>query len=648
MMTGGALSLVLLIAVSAVAPYFLSRGRLREQLVRFDTLSTVVLLGFWHVAATLEIAPGPSAACGLLLAVKIALFGLVLLREVRVDEDIEWSPARAGLLAFLVYLALVPNILQRPTDGDESFYVLSAESIVSDRDLDLRNQYADLGSSITRRLDLQPQFGDPVGPNGELYSRHEPLLSLVLVPGIVLGGLAGAVATIALFAALAVRAWTALLDEEGVTARVQLLLFGFIALVPPFLNYAIRIWPEAPGAFLLAEMLRAARGRRIGRLVALGILLSALKIRFVPIAATLFLVVILSGAVRRRWVFSGLAGVAAVLGVAWVLFPGVFAARLFDPRTVFVPDNFARGLLGALLDGQAGLLFQAPFFLIALAAVLRWRYVGDAARMGCLAALPYLMLLLPRSEWHGGWSPPLRYLVVFTPVFVLLAAVSAQWIVRRSILLAVSGWTAALAARSIASPAGQFRIASGESGLGEHLSRIWGTDFSRFLPSLIRPNEAALWAAVLLVVAAAVVVIRRAPKPGIRVPWGAALISIVIASFAWAGLRPGDVVEFEDSHVRKNGGELYPERWTVARFRFRGGWTVRTGDAVEFRHRGGLVSLEYYSDQPTTIEVDGVDYEVPTGSDYSDLVIVLPETEDGRHAIRCVRGALILDRLTTE
>ena len=47
----------------------------------------------------------------------------------------------------------------------------------------------------------------------------------------------------------------------------------------------------------------------------------------------------------------------------------------------------------------------------------------DGFRLGMSASLLYILYLIPRSEWHGGWSPPLRYIVVLMPILALGAAV---------------------------------------------------------------------------------------------------------------------------------------------------------------------------------------------------------------------------------
>src|SRR4051812_32464759 len=118
------------------------------------------------------------------------VFGAVIVvmsLAIAIDRDVRWSANLAALLAFLVYLALIPAMTREPIDGDEPYYVLVTDSIVHDHDLDLRNQYRDAERLVKRPL--QPQPGDPVGKNGEQYSRHEPFLPLLMAPGYALAGL---------------------------------------------------------------------------------------------------------------------------------------------------------------------------------------------------------------------------------------------------------------------------------------------------------------------------------------------------------------------------------------------------------------------------------------------------------------------------
>jgi hypothetical protein len=71
------------------------------------------------------------------------------------------------------------------------------------------------------------------------------------------------------------------------------------------------------------------------------------------------------------------------------------------------PSAMLRGLFGLLLDGAAGMLFQAPIYVLGVIALARWRIMPAAFRLGIASSVLYLFYLVPRSEWHGGWSPRL-------------------------------------------------------------------------------------------------------------------------------------------------------------------------------------------------------------------------------------------------
>lgn len=645
-MSGGLVSLVAVAVVFAVTPHLFARGTLRGRLVSLDAASTAALLGLWYAVGSVGVDVPPTLACSTFLVAKVVCLTVALVRQAE-SEELIFTPRAATIAAALVYFAMIPSVLESPVDGDESFYILTAESLIGDGDFDLRNQYQSLETSVTGRLDLRPQFQDPVGPGGEIYSRHEPLLSLIIAPAVAAAGLPGAVGVIALLAALGVGSIVRLSGEEGLSRRTQILVFAFVAFGPPYVHYALRVWPEVLGALLLSELLRAAKQKRGGMMAVVSILLALLKLRFVLIAAVVIIVSLLLDKGRRKSGFAVLAALVAVLCGVWVVMPSVFATRLFDPGPLFVPDNMARGLLGILLDAQSGLLFQAPLLLVGLVAILRWRQLGRAARIGCIAALPYLILLFPRSEWHGGWAPPLRYIVVFAPVLALLAGVAIERIVAPATVALCAAPTALLSIHGLAFPPRLFHIASGESRVGEWLGAMTGSDFSRLLPSLVRPDiETMYWAITLLVVVGWVAVRRIRPAGNAQVV--AAVTAVVIAVGAWKGIQPGRLVEFEDSHVLHAGGELYPEEWTVARFRFSGGWALHENESLSFRHVGGDVAIDYYSDQATILEIDGVDVELAMSNEYSRLILPLDVRPDSRYEIRCLKGAVILDRLYSQ
>jgi hypothetical protein len=173
---------------------------------------------------------------------------------------------------------------------------------------------------------------------------------------------------------------------------------------------------------------------------------------------------------------------------------------------------------------------------------------------------------------------------------------------------------------------------------------LWGSDFGRLFPSLIRPNIAAIVAGSLLLVAVAVMIAFRKRKYvlGANAPLIAAL---ALAVLFFIGLQPGRVVHFEDAHLTRDGGALHPPQWTVARFLHTGGWAMGGGDSVSFLYTGGESVLYYRAVVTTTVEINGREVRLPpTGEEFAPAHLPL-ERRSGRHEIRVTEGEVILDRI---
>ncbi len=632
-----------------IALLLLQRRRLITWGVIEVAVASIALL-LWRQRPDIDVYLTTVSFC----ALRLVAFVILVARSE--ERDVHWSANRASLAALLVYLTVVPAMLQAPIDGDEPFYLLAAESIMHDRDFDLSNQYREPGSSVTGRTDLGPQLGDPVGPHGEVYTRHPPLLPLLIIPGLAIAGLPGAIAVIAIFGALLIRSTLNLMEDEGISRATQRIVFPFFAFGPPVLFYSTRIWPEVPAAFLFVEALRGVRDRRVQRWLPAVIALGLLKLRFALVG--LPLVLIGMGRDRRSiWRRGGssfrqvtlrlllvVAVVAVPMLVAWLIHGNplnVHAARELLPWS---PKLYLIGSFGLLVDGSSGLLFQAPFYLLGVFAIMRWRSMPESFRMGCMAALLYLFYLVPRSEWHGGWSPALRYVVIFTPVLALGAAVLLEERGARRWLPPIAVWTIAIAVHGVVYPWRLFHIANGENVTGEMLSTLFASDFSRLFPSLIRLNSAAVVASIALVAA---LLLFRFVRIAIPAPLVATTLTMLIAIGFTVGRQAGRIVEFEDIHVKHDGGALYPEVFTVARFRFRGGWIVRAGDSLSFLARAGRSRLHYRSDIAAVLQIGGRAISLPsTGGHETSIDVQLPAT--GRVDLRCLSGEVNLDRLEHE
>ena len=640
------------VVVLTVLPLLTLRGKWLWRYLAIDLATyAVAALAWGHV----DHVPGYAAAVGLVVF-KVAVFSLFL----AVATDVRWSANRAAIVSLLVYSLLIPAMSRAPIDGDEPFYLLVTESIVRDFDLDLANQYRDLSSSASGRLDLKPQPGDPVGANGAQYSRHEPLLPILMIPGYLFAGLPGALATIVIFAALLVRSTMRLLEDEGVDEASTRAVFPFFAFGPPIVFYAARIWPEVPAAFFFVEAIRGVRQQRPKRWVPALLFLSLIKLRFVLVAIPL---VVKGVAKSRRHAVMAAAIVAVPLLVLWMITGS--ATNVHTIRDLVAPSAGGplHGTFGLVLDGAAGIAFQAPFYLLAVFALVRWRELPAAARLGLIASLPYLILLVPRSEWHGGWSPPLRYIVFLMPVLALCVAslmssrASARDLGGRGrempVFSATLGilalFTMGLVTHGVSWPWRLFHIANGENVPGETLSRLYGTDFSRLFPSFIRLNHAAIVTSVVLVIAIILFARWRERHRVIAIPASFLIagFSMILAAWFLAGQQPGDRVEFEDAHVTRDGGELFPHQFTVARFAHRGGWILHEGQSLSFLVRPGAATLHYASGAPSTIQIGKSLYHLPAASAGYRTVRVRIATP-ARVVLRCVRGSVNLDRLDSD
>lgn len=614
----------------AVMPLIVLRGK---TLASFYAYAAGIALFAWIIERRL-VAYDPRLCFITLAVVVFAVFALHL----AAGSQVIWSANRAALVAALVYALTIPAMTYRPIDGDEPFYLLVTESMVRDFDLDLTNQYRELATSETGRLDLVPQLGDPVGKKGQLYSRHEPFLPWLMVPGYAMAGLYGALAIIALFGVFLVRSTVRWMEDEGIPDHAVRAVFPFFAFAPPVLFYATRIWPEVPAAFCFVEVLRGMRNERAKRWIPALLALVLLKLRFVLVAVACL-------GVRwhsRRSGTKAAAGAAALLSLAvplavvWAITGSVTNVHTW--RELIPTFGHATGLFGLLADGMSGIAFRAPFYLLGLFALTRWRSMPRGFRLGILASLIYLFYLLPRPEWFGGWAPPLRYVVFLMPVLALGAA--AVWDrVSRGAIAVIAVWTAGLVIHGLAHPWRLFHEANGENAIGEWLSRLHQSDFSRLFPSFIRTNNAAWIGAVAVIL---VIVALRRYALDLTIP----ILALGIAVGFLFARQPGVRVDFEDAHVVHNGGELYPPVYTVMRVTYQGGWVLDAGDELSFLARKGDHTLHYITGLGAMIEVAGRAYQLPRGDAYATARVHIPTS--GRVSIRCVSGAVNLDRMIHE
>jgi len=333
------------------------------------------------------------------------------------------------------------------TTADEPQYLLSALSLVEDRDLDIADELADERWRAFHEVAL-PRQTEPLDDGREI-SPHDPLLPLLLAIPMGLGGWVGAkLALAAMAGALAAAvAWVAV-RRFGVSPPVAVGVVAAFSLAAPLAPYGVQVYPELPAALavtLAVAALTGPFGRRGQVVFALTVVaLPWLAVKYAPVGVGLVGLAALSlWRSRRRRALAVLGAVLAVAGVVFLavhrlVYGGwtVYAAGDHFTETGEVsvigvqPDYLGRTqrLLGLLVDRSFGLAVWAPVFLIAvvaLGALVRRRPPGWLALVVPLAA-GWATATWVALTMHGWWWPG-RQVVVVLP---LLVVATAWWIER--------------------------------------------------------------------------------------------------------------------------------------------------------------------------------------------------------------------------
>ncbi len=419
------------------------------------TLACLATLPWWPIpvpSAALLLA-GPLgwvwfAGC-LACAIVLPTGGWRWWRVRRLVSDPVRAPALAALLAGMLLLASAIHMAPRHPDGDEPDYLIIAQSLLYDGDLQIENNH--------QRFDYEAYHGGVLPPsylqrgrNGQIYPVHAPGLPVLLLPAFAAAGHAGAVATVILLCMAGVALLWRLAFQ--LTESAAAAWFGTASAVgaAPFFLHAFVIFPDAPaGALALVAIWAMVEPQRFqGWRMALPSLalvwLPWMHTRFVIIAAGLgagVLVTAMRQQTRTRadlcWFVAPAAlGAMAWFGFFWFVYGVPNPSAPYGAYTQTAWRHIPPGLAGLLVDQQFGLFATAPVLLVALAAVRRpWRRrVVDGLDTRAFVVLSvlagtglvYLLLTASYRMWWGGLSAPARFLAPLVLPAGVVAALAWQ------------------------------------------------------------------------------------------------------------------------------------------------------------------------------------------------------------------------------
>ena len=493
------------------------------------------------------------------------------------------APWIAGAAGAAFFSAVAAGAGPMVPGGDEPHYLIITQSLLSDGDLKVENNYTRRDYAQYIGGTLRPDYFVR-GKDGEIYSIHAPGLPALIAPFFALGGYRAAVVFLIVTAAAGV----ALLWKLAYTASgdAGAAWFGTCATscATPVAFHSFTIYPDSP-AWVIAltgiwALMRASpgglsaeatdqrseakrRGSEAGSVVwllhgAALALLPWIHARFAVLAAGFGLFVLLRLARRGDGrAAAAFAAIPVVSAAFWFwLFYAIYGTP--DPRApygtfartqaswTFVPD----GLLGVLFDQQFGLLLYAPVFFVAfggwVAAASRNSANRRLAIELAILVLPYMVSVTYLRMWWGGWSVPVRFSVPLLMLGGIFAAVAWRHMTERGTraaalaALLVTVFTTAMLA-FVQRGRLAYNVRDGVSLWLEWLSPL--ADLPRGFPSFFRGPASSLalhgavWVAAL---GLAWLVLRRLGRE--RLPGRAMLASATGAAFALAAMAALTVV----------------------------------------------------------------------------------------------------------
>src|SRR5437867_3476037 len=353
------------------------------------------------------------------------------------------DPRRARWLAAVVasigYVTGAYQVSPQLPAGDEPHYLVIAESLITDHDLRVENNYRRGDYNAYFAADLRPDFLRR-GTDGEIYSIHAPGLPVLVAPVFAVFGYRGVLLFLALVAGWAsALAWIA---AWRVTRDIASAWFGWatVALSLPFFFQAFVVYPDAPGAAIvmlgvLTLVETDERAASLRRLAATGLALAILPwlhARLAIASGVIGALILLRQLGAPVWPRRAVALLAVPMcsAVCWL---GFFYAiyGIPDPRAPYGGSsqsslsNLPRGLIGLAFDQQFGVLPNAPVYLCAALGFIPLLRRHTRLAVELLAVIvPYTLSVGAFQMWWAGSSSAARFL---TPMLLLLAVPAAAW-----------------------------------------------------------------------------------------------------------------------------------------------------------------------------------------------------------------------------
>lgn len=436
-------------------------------------------------------------------------------------SELTWKGACGVAAAVLIFSWSLTTHGKFSATGDEPHYLMIAESLRSDGDLDLANNYGQNDGRLFGHDSLPMELHAAPALSGDIRSIHALGLAVFVLPVYAVAQqLAGVVSedllrsfrmsrglfvySIVSLSLIALTAFGLALLAIGLSnicgPRRAKAIAIIVGISPPVLSHSFLIFPEVFALSVSCCVVWfSTRHRRdndpaflVPLLLSVGVLPWFHQKYFV---CTFGLLMVLGW--RRYDLLRTLTPARAAIGLIafagpqlasllwlhheWGTFGGALTTGLLTPQAIpLTVDSFNRGAVGLLFDRQSGLAAFAPLFWIVPASiVLTWKKTW-------YVLVPVLLLYAPAAAfvigWWAGFSPAARYLVPAVPLLTIPVAFALHHRVVRNVAMILVAWQLIL-----------------DAVIWQHPRWLWpGTDHNQVLEGLWLPGR--MYSALLLAV----------------------------------------------------------------------------------------------------------------------------------------------------
>jgi hypothetical protein len=452
-------------------------------------LSAVVILGL--EADGLSDMGVRRLAVGVAGAALVGSWGLQLWLTVRdslwkrLVETHRWRGLGALAFACLLPLSFWASLAQWPT-GDEPHYLLVAQSLVADGDLDIRNNHGTGEYRLFYPTEITHAHAI-AGRGGQWFSKHSPGLPFLIAPFYALAGRWAVVALMTATAACLTVSLQRLASDAGSGSDRVASLGWWLTFSMPVLAYANQVFPAVPVALAVAEGCRlwirpnASRHRVAAVCTGLAVIpwlhLGSAQLAL-PLLAAVWLRVRRTS--RIPWWATALP--CLVCGLL-PLFYWATLGRPLPALGAFGTYSLAQSpgvLLRLLVDQEHGLLVYAPLWVGAAWGFRRAMHL-QRWRVPSVVGFGYVLTVASWNWWYGGWAPVGRFLVPVLPILMVPLGLSRRGVGSGERVLGVWGFLVGLALTAY--PAWRYNAHDGSAALLDSVESVVGWELHQLFPS---------------------------------------------------------------------------------------------------------------------------------------------------------------------